>query len=155
MLIHYLNVCVQDGLFGIFKSRIGTRSMFSTVTGEPGVIASSSGTISTPWDVYQQLMQDFGTKDWIEKQKQYGREGLSEIILFYAGPEAVFRPRVPRKHVTLHGIRSSFQFWPKLYSEVLYRRASCWYVIMICDVIYVYVDCGVDCVFTSHKRHIQ
>lgn len=104
--------------------------MLSAVTDEPGVIASSSGKISTPWDVYQQFVKDFGTKDWIEKQKQYGREGLSEIIMFYAGPTAIFRPDVPRKHVTLSGIRSAFQFWPKLFSEVLHRRASCWCVMI-------------------------
>lgn len=107
--------------------------MLSAVA-KPGVIATSSGKISTPWDVYQQFVKDFGTKDWIEKQMQYGREGLSEIIMLYAGPAAVFRPGVPRKHSTLSGIRSSFQFWPKLYSEVLHRRGSCWCV-MICGVI--------------------
>ena len=104
----------------MLKQWLRTRAV-EAVT-DAGVITTTSGTISTPFDCYQQWNSFFASDKWRQGHQD---KKINEFQFFWAEPGAIQRPTTDVAYEKLPGIQKSYQFVAVRNGVVLARRSSC------------------------------
>ena len=112
---------VWDGMFGMLKQWLRTRAI-EAVT-DAGVITTTSGTISTPFDCYEQWNAFFASDTWRQNHQD---KKINEFQFFWAAPGVIERPTTDVVYEKVPGIQKSYQFVAVRNGVVLARRSSCW-----------------------------